>query len=175
MNKYFMILIISVFSLQNITAEGSKESEVNTVKYVDLERFSGDWLVAALIPSPIEKKAERGVETYTVKENGDIHIQYSFYNSNKPEKQKLMTQKGRVIDSESNAHWKISPLWPLKFNYYIIELSEDYSYTVIGTDSKNYLWIMVRREAYKGFDLEAVIDRQVDNGYDRDKIKIMAQ
>lgn len=175
MKKYIMILVLTVLYLQSIAAGGAKDVEVNTVEYVDLKRFSGEWLVAALIPSPIEKKAQRGVETYTVKDNGNIDIQYSYYKRTKPDKQKIMTQKGHVIDKESNAHWKISPLWPLKFNYYILELAEDYSYTVIGTDSKNYLWIMVRRDAYGDFDLDSVIRSQIEKGYDGSKIIKMDQ
>ncbi|MBF9014329.1 MULTISPECIES: lipocalin family protein [unclassified Oceanispirochaeta] len=175
MKKNYMVMIFSIILLQNVFAGGTKETEVKTVEYVDMEKFSGKWLVAALIPSPLEKNAQRGLETYTVKENGEIDIEYSYYKNNKPEKKKVMTQKGWIIDSSTNAHWKISPLWPLKFNYYIIELADDYSYTVIGTDSMNYLWIMVRRDAFDGFDLEGIINSMTEKGYDRNKIKIMNQ
>lgn len=175
MKKIYLVMIFSSLLLHNGFAGGMKETEMNTVEYVDMEKFSGEWLVAALIPSAVEKNAQRGLETYTLKEDGEIDIEYSYYKNNRPEKRKVMTQKGWIIDTNTNAHWKISPLWPLKFNYYILELADDYSYTVIGTDSKNYLWIMVRREAFAGFDLEGIINSMTEKGYDINKIKIMKQ
>lgn len=175
MKKSYIIMILSIIIIQNIVATGTKDTIVKTVEYVDIEKFSGEWLVAALIPTSFEKKAQRGVETYTFKENGKIDIEYSYYKNNKPDKKKVMTQKGWIIDSKSNSHWKISPLWPLKFNYYIIELADDYSYTVIGTDSMNFLWIMVRRDAFESFDLDGIINSMVEKGYDKNKIQIMDQ
>jgi apolipoprotein D and lipocalin family protein len=35
-------------------------------------------------------------------------------------------------------------LWPLKFDYLIVALAPDYSWTAIGVPNGEYLWIMAR-------------------------------
>mmetsp|Transcript_25348 Transcript_25348/g.62389 ORF Transcript_25348/g.62389 Transcript_25348/m.62389 type:complete len:106 (-) Transcript_25348:257-574(-) len=40
--------------------------------------------------------------------------------------------------------WKVSPLWPIKLPYHIVELGDDYEYCVIGYPSRDYAWIMSR-------------------------------
>ena len=35
-------------------------------------------------------------------------------------------------------------MWPIKADYRIVYLDEDYQYTVIGRNSRDYVWIMAR-------------------------------
>ena len=47
---------------------------IETVDYVDLERFMGDWYVIASIPTFIEKGAHNAVESYRLAEDGTIEL-----------------------------------------------------------------------------------------------------
>ena len=57
-------------------------------------------------------------------------------------KVKKIPQKGWIQNKETNAYWKVSPFWPLKFDYLVIALADDYSWTAIGVPNQKYLWIM---------------------------------
>ena len=81
-----------------------------------------------------------------------------------------MTQKGFIYDTKSNAEWRVQPLWPLKLGYLIIDLAEDYSYTVIGVPNRNYLWIMARESSLSDSVYDAILERVADQGYDLNKI-----
>lgn len=148
---------------------------LRTVDYVDLERFQGDWYVIALIPSIIEKNIANGVENYQLTEKGEIRVTYTFRKGSPVGKEKVTGQRGWIWNTQTNAEWRVRPLWPLKLPYYILELGEEYDYTVIGTNSFDYLWIMARSPAMDPDQLNEIIDRMVDRGFERDKIIFMEQ
>ncbi|MBN2625646.1 MAG: lipocalin family protein [Spirochaetales bacterium] len=146
-----------------------------TVDYVDMERFMGDWYVIGLIPTVFEKDIANGVENYSRRENGEIRVRYSFRKKSPQGKEKVMFQRGWIVDSATNAEWEVSPLWPLRLPYYVLELGENYDYTVIGTNNFDYLWIMSRTPSIEESLLEDIIRRMEKRGYDRERILFMDQ
>lgn len=169
----FIILLLSVYGYA--AAGGKKEAFHETVPYVDLERFMGDWYVIAVIPTPFEKGAVNGVENYSLNKDGTIQVRYTFRKGSLEGKKKVMYQKGWIYNSETNADWRVRPVWPLKLPYYILELDEDYSYTVIGTNNYKYLWIMARKPAMEKTVYDEIVKRMGQRGYDTEKIQIMRQ
>lgn len=174
MRKNLLVMIISLAAL-SVYGKGTSEPFHETVDFVDMNRFSGDWYVIALIPTSLEKNAEDGIENYSINENNEITVKYT-YKKGKPElKDKTMYQKGWIYNNETNADWRVQPLWPLKLPYYILELNEYYTYTVIGTNNYKYLWIMSRTPKIDEIILQSIIKRMVLRGFDRDKIIMMPQ
>lgn len=164
----FVLMFVSLV----LYANGNKEAFHQTVEYVDMDLFSGDWYVIALIPTRFEKGASEGIENYSLDSKGHIRVQYTF---KKDEKEKVMYQKGWIYNKDTNADWRVRPLWPLKLPYYIIELDEDYSYTVIATKNYKYLWIMARTSSMEPSLLEDIFDRMAARGFEREKIILMEQ
>lgn len=174
MNRYLIILLLAG-GLVSLSASGKNEPFHKTVDYVDLQRFSGDWYVVALIPTPFEKDASNGIENYSVDGDGNIRVRYTFTKGGGRPREKVMYQKGWVFNSETNAEWRVQPLWPLKLPYYVLELSDDYAYTAIGTNNYKYLWIMARTPRMDMGTLGGIVDRMAERGYDRDDVIFMEQ
>ena len=145
------------------------------VEYVDLERFSGPWYVYSLIPTALEKNAVNGIETYTMGPNGTVAIEYVYYEKSPQGKRKVMHQKGWIINRETGSHWKIQPVWPLRLNYLIIDLAEDYRYSVIGTTGSDYVWVLSRTPDMAEEDYAGITERLKDRGYPLEKLKRMLQ
>ena len=171
--KLTLVILLTSFTL---IAGGKSEVFHKTVEYVDLEKFSGDWYVIALIPTAFERKAANGVENYSINnKDGTIQVRYTFRKGSPEGKEKIMYQKGWVYNEETNAEWRVRPLWPLKLPYYILDLDEEYSYTIVGTNNYNYLWIMARNPVMENSLLENLIANMVEIGYEKDKIQYMTQ
>ena len=51
---------------------------MQTVPYVDLERFMGDWYVVANIPTFVEKGAHNPIESYALNPDGTIATTFTF-------------------------------------------------------------------------------------------------
>ena len=66
----------------------------------------------------------------------------------------------------NSGDWKVSPQWPLKMPYQIIEVDDkDYSYVVIGYPNRAYCWIMGRKPVmdealYKSLTMKLVEKHQ---------------
>lgn len=170
-----LALMLLVLNAGLLSAGGEKEPFHETVDYVDMERFSGDWYVIALIPTPFEKDAVWGIENYSLDDKGHIRVEYTFRKGSIDGKEKTMYQKGWIKNTETNADWRVQPLWPLKMPYYILELDNDYTYTVVGTNNYKYLWIMSRESQMDATLIRSLFDRMEDRGFERQDIKIMDQ
>jgi apolipoprotein D and lipocalin family protein len=153
-----------------------KDVKTQVVNQVDIKRFMGDWFVIASIPTPFEKGVYNGLETYTWNEEEQrIDVSFTFrkdgFNGPKDE----ITQKGWIEDPVGKAHWKVQPFWPLKFDYLVIDLADDYSWTTVGVPDKSYVWIMARKHTMKPEEYQKAIERIRRLGYDLEKLKKVPQ
>ena len=149
--------------------------ELATVEHVDLERFMGDWYVIANIPTFIEKGAHNAIENYSMNDDGTIATRFTFRKDGFDGKEKEYNPKGFVTDTESNAIWGMRFVWPIKADYRIIYLEEDYSVTVIGRNKRDYVWIMARDPQISEQTYDDLVDFIVSNGYDASKLQRVPQ
>jgi apolipoprotein D and lipocalin family protein len=175
MKPTVLLALAVIAASSSAAAEGRNQPFQKVVDRVDIERFLGPWYVVALMPSFLEKDAVNGIETYSLDDKGDIRVEYVFYRGGPRGKRVVMHQKAWIVDKERNSEWKVQPLWPLKLPYLIIDLAEDYRYTVIGTDNYKYLWIMSRKPVLSDQDYQAILSRLADRGYRAEDIKLMPQ
>ncbi|MFC1556923.1 lipocalin family protein [candidate division KSB1 bacterium] len=147
-----------------------------TVPSVDLDRFMGDWYVVANIPTFIEKNAVNAVESYSLREDGDVNITFTFRDKTPDGEKKKHTARGFIHNKETKAEWRVQFFWPLKFAYKVIDLHPDYTYTVIGVPNRKYVWIMSRTPKIDESTYTKIVERLVaEYGYDMDKIKKVTQ
>jgi apolipoprotein D and lipocalin family protein len=137
-----------------------------TVPHVDLPRFMGPWYVIASIPTFIEKGAHNAVESYRLDADGTIATTFTFRAGGFDGEEKRYTPRGFVVDEKSNALWGMQFIWPIKADYRIIYLSDDYGQTVIGRAERDYVWIMARTPAIPESDYQRLLAFVGAQGYD---------
>ena len=145
------------------------------------ERFMGTWFVIAVKPTMFEKTNSNAVETYT-RPNGknfDIAIDFQ-YNQNEPlvSPLKSLPQKGWVQgpNKEDSGLWKVSLTWPLKLPYLILQVDDEYSYTVIGYPPRNYCWIMYRKPQMPKETYDMLIRKLTEkHKYDLEGLRLVPQ
>lgn len=144
---------------------------IYTVPKVDLARFMGDWYVIAAIPTFIETEAYNAVESYRLDKNGTILTTFRFNKGGLDGPQKEYSPRGFVKDTESNAVWGMQFIWPIKAEYRIIYLTEDYSQTVIGRSKRDYVWIMARTPTIPEADYQRILSFLEDQAYQLDDLR----
>jgi apolipoprotein D and lipocalin family protein len=144
------------------------------VERVDLERFMGDWYVIANIPTWIEEGAHNAIETYRLDDNGTIATTFTFKDGSFDGKLKTYNPRG-FVSEDSNAVWGMQFVWPIKADYRIIYLDEDYSVTVIGRNKRDYVWIMAREPVIPENEYAAILDMLKSVGYEADKVQRVPQ
>jgi apolipoprotein D and lipocalin family protein len=138
---------------------------------VDLERFMGEWYVIANIPTPIERDAWSAVETYRLKPDGTIATTFTYNKGGFDGPRKTVTSTGFVRDTKTNAVWGMQFIWPVKAEYVITWLDEDYTQTIIGRNKRDYVWVMARKPMISAADYNALTERIRILGYDISKLR----
>lgn len=159
----------------SIAACASQKPALQTVDYVDLERFMGDWYVIANIPTFLEKGAHNAVETYALNDDGTIATTFSFREDSFGGERKEYTPTGFIRNEETNALWGMRFIWPFKADYRIVYLNDDYTQTIIGRQKRDYLWIMARTPSVSADDYQKLTDFAISIGYDPSKIQRVPQ
>jgi len=139
---------------------------LETVEYVDLERFMGDWYVIANIPTFVEQGAHNAVESYRLDDDGTIATTFTFRKDAFDGPEKEYHPRGFVRNTQSNAEWGMQFIWPFKGDYRIIHLTEDYSVTIIGRNKGDYVWLMAREPQLSDDRYEEAVGIIAAAGYD---------
>ena len=153
----------------------SQQAELKTVDYVDLERFMGDWYVIANIPTFLEKEAYNAVETYELNDDGTIATTFRFNKGGFDGKVKEYTPKGFITDTTTNALWGMRFVWPIKADYRVVYLDEDYSQTIIARQKRDYVWVMAREPVLDQADVDKLLAFVESIGYDMEKVQLVPQ
>ncbi len=145
-----------------------------TVKYVDLEKFSGKWYVIGFKPTMFDKNWNYTTETYTLNEKGNYDI-YTTWRKTEEDKPHSVNSKGFIDKSSGNSKWKVQFFWPFKADYWVLELDDEYHYVVVGNKKKSFLYIMSRTPEMPEKLYAAILERCKNKGYDITKVKKQKQ
>ena len=171
MNKSFWRKGLLVVLMLGVNPAKSAQAPMDTVGYVNLPRFMGDWYVIANIPTPFEKGAHNPVESYRLDKNGTIATTFSFNKDSFRGEEKQFSSRGFIKNKQTNATWGMQFIWPVKADYRVIYLDPDYQYTVVGRKARDYLWIMARNLEISDDKYKELVDFAVAAGYAADKIQ----
>ena len=113
MNKIILMWVFMI--LTSCSSIPKYESQITDV---NLPKFMGQWYVMAGRFTPLEKDVYNAIETYAYdKEKDKINIGFKYHKGGFTGPEKTIPQTGWVYNKTSNAHWKVSPFWPLKFMF----------------------------------------------------------
>ncbi len=144
---------------------------MKTVARVDLERFMGDWFVIANIPTFLEKGAHNAMENYALNDDGTIATTFTFNAGSFDGELKEYTPKGFVLNTETNALWGMRFIWPIKADYRIVYLDEDYTQTIIGRKKRDFVWVMARTPHVDEAEYQRLLGVVAELGYDMSKVQ----
>jgi len=174
MKKTLIILFIFLgligISSNSVLAESSLKP-MPVVDYVDLDRFMGDWYVIATIPTFLERDAYNPIETYKRDSDGSIATTFTFNKGSLDGPTKIYQPRGFIKDKRTNAIWGMQFVWPIKADYRIVYLDDDYQQTIIGRNSRDYVWIMARTPTISQQDYSNLVDLVDLLGYDLDDLQ----
>lgn len=165
------ILVISIL----LACAGKTMDVIKPVEKVDLPRFMGDWYVIAAIPTFIETQAFNAIENYTLNADGTIATKFTYYKGGFDGPLKSYFPKGFVEPNTGNAIWGMQFIWPIKADYRIAYLDDNYEYTIIARNARDYVWIMARTPQIPDAQYHEMVRFTRDLGYDVSKLRKVPQ
>ncbi len=144
--------------------------ENKPVKEVNLERYAGKWYSLASIPTIIDRNWQETTEEYTINRKGYYNVLTTYKKKGKSKVHQLRSKVFQVRGT-GNAEMKAQFVWLFKSHYWVIELADDYSYTVVGHPKLKYLFIMSRHPFMNADLYQAIVERCEKRGYAVHKLK----
>jgi apolipoprotein D and lipocalin family protein len=139
------------------------------VEKVDIMSYAGKWYSLYSIPTFMDKHWRETTETYVIHPDGYYAV-FTNYKVIGDDEQKYIRSKLFVVKGTNNAELKAQFVWPVKVDYWVIELAEDYSYVVVGHPKKKHLFIMARKPVLPQNLLQEIIERCAAKGYDTSRL-----
>jgi len=149
----------------------SMAQTLQTVPYVDLEKYSGKWYEIASLPQRFQKGCNCTTAEYSLTDKGFVIVENKCNKGSINGKQASIKGKAFVVANSGNAKLKVQFFWPFKGKYWIIDLAKDYSYAVVGHPNKKYLWILSRTPRMDEAIYQKIISNIKAQGFDISRIK----
>jgi apolipoprotein D and lipocalin family protein len=144
---------------------------LRTVPQVDLQRYMGDWYVHGHIPTMVEKGAHNAIESYRLNDDGTIATTFKFNRGALDGPVKKYGMQGSIVNTATNAEWAMQFAGPLKTDYKIVYLDENYQEAIIARDQRDYVWILARSPNISSTDFDALLTRVRSMGYEIDSVR----
>jgi apolipoprotein D and lipocalin family protein len=125
---------------------------------IDLNRMTGEWHVVARISTLIDREAHEMVVTFDVRPDAKMAIDWRFKDKNSG-KQKSWALSAQAGQGSETTFWKVSLFWPITFDFRVVEYSGDYSWIVIASPDRRYLWILARDKSINPNLLDGLMNR----------------
>jgi apolipoprotein D and lipocalin family protein len=159
-------LILSMILL--FTACSSKNPPLQTVEKVDLEKYLGTWYEIARYEHFFEKNCKNVSANYSMMNEETIKVINICTKITTNEKKEVM---GRAYATdESNSKLKVSFFRPFYGDYWVLILDKNYEYVVVGTPSREYLWILARQNTISDEVKNSILEKLPSLGFDTSKL-----
>lgn len=169
MNLTLGALLLLLMTPGELASPESNSKPLRTVGNVDLNRYRGTWYEIARYPNRFQRDcASDTTAEYTLRKDGKVQV----VNSCRQKDGKTKTARGtaKVADKKSNAKLRVTFFWPFYGDYWVIGLSPDYRYAIVGEPKRKYLWILSRTPELDEATYRAIVEQIREAGYDPDRL-----
>jgi apolipoprotein D and lipocalin family protein len=168
--KCFVLLSIFTSSIQIV-----KTQTLQTVPFVDINKYMGKWYEIASFPQSFQKGCHCTTAQYTLSEKGYVIVENRCNKDSIHGRESYIKGRAFVEKNSGNAKLKVEFFWPFRAKYWIIDLADDYSYAVVSHPNKKYLWILSRTPTMNENLYHQITERLVTKGLDLSKLKVTRQ
>jgi apolipoprotein D and lipocalin family protein len=169
----FPLFIALLFILGFPQISFSQMAPPETVDYVDLERYTGLWYQIASYFNPNIGDLAGVTAEYTPNEDSTVKVINKGFVGSLDGTPVMIEGVARVVDETTNAKLAVSfPEFGIteESEYWIIELGEYYSYSVVTNSQRTSLFILNRRPTMDDATYQDIIDRLSSDGFDPEQI-----
>ena len=164
MKKLTKAILVLSLALATGCVIGSKVDNA-PVAALDLNRYLGEWYEIARFDHSFERGVEQAKANYSLKDDGTIEVVNSGIKNGKP---KTAVGKGKKTDTP--ALLRVSFFGPFYADYRVMLIDKDYTYTLVGSGSADYLWLLSRTPGLSETAKSELLAEARRRGYDMDKL-----
>jgi apolipoprotein D and lipocalin family protein len=151
----------------------STYSPLPTVEAVDVNRYLGKWYEIARLPNSFQKDCDCTTAEYSLIDSITIRVINKCVKNGKLDD---ASGKAFVVEGSNNSKLRVQFFWPFRGDYWIIDLDkENYLYSVVGTPSRKYLWILSRTPKMEESLFNTLLNKAKAKGFDITRLAFTKQ
>lgn len=177
---FFRFLLIFEMIISSLSAfSQSHNPPLETVSHLNIPSYMGAWYQIAAIPTSFQNKCAKDTSAFyelmpdglvqvtnrCVQEDGKESVAHAVARVNP---KYSSSSKLEVTFVHIFGFW----VWLLSGNYWVIDLDENYSYSVVGDPKREYLWILARKPIMEKEILQKLEYQIRGKNYDTCLVKI---
>jgi apolipoprotein D and lipocalin family protein len=140
---------------------------------IDLARYAGRWYVIARAPAG-KPPALGAYFEYRPRDDGRIDDIY-YRREGSLQGEPVAVERTAEPDPERPAKWDISTGWLSSEEQWVLYVSEDYRYALVGSPDNAGGWILAREPVIPEWSYAGLLARLAMQGYDVSKFRRVAQ
>lgn len=175
--KVYYPIVTFIFLLLLSFCNNAKvqSSTMKTVEKVDIERYMGTWYEIARFPHSFERGLVGVSATYSLKKNGKVKVINQGYKDSLNGKLKRAKGFAKIPNPDVPGRLMVYFFWPFGGEYLILDLDEHYQFVLVGSSSKNYLWILCRTKTMDDSIYNNLIKKAELLGFDTSRLEKVPQ
>ena len=148
----------------------AQQIDNTTITAFDLNRYLGKWYEVARYDHVFERGLVGTTAEYSLRDDGKIKVLNSGYLETLDGSYQESIGKAKPNSNGKPGQLRVSFFGPFYGNYYILDLAPDYSYSVVGSSSPKYLWILSRTPHLSTEVQSKILNNLQKRGYDTTKL-----
>ena len=162
--KSLIPLALSAIMVPGLLAAQPGPMDNSTVSQFDLVKYLGTWYEIARFDHHFERGLNNVMAEYLLRDDGKIDVINSGW---KDGDYKVANGKAKQPDPVTDpAHLRVSFFLFFYSDYNVMMLDQDYKTALVGSKSKDYLWILSRTPSVEDDVLDAILKEAERRGYD---------
>lgn len=140
---------------------------LKTVKEVDLKKYSGLWYEIARLPNRFQTDCYGATAEYKIIDEETVDVLNSCFEDSLGGELNQANGTAFLENPDERGKLEVQFFWPFRGDYWIIALDQkNYEYVMVGTPSREYLWILGRAQTFKKSVLDSLINYASANSFD---------
>jgi apolipoprotein D and lipocalin family protein len=162
-----MIPLTTIFG-----SRSANKTPLETVDYVDVQRYLGKWYEIALLPNSFQKGCCCTTAEYSLINPETIRVINTCNKDSVDGKVQMIEGKAFVVKNSGNAKLRVQFFRPFKGDYWILELDkENYSCALVGAPGRKFLWILSREPEMDVAVYSMLVEKAKQKGFDVTKLQ----
>jgi apolipoprotein D and lipocalin family protein len=118
----------------------SSPAPLPVVDRIDLERYAGRWYEWARFDHIFERGCDCSVAEYTLEGETVGVTNWCFEDG----EWRNTSGTAYPVEGSQNAKLEVQFFWPFRGDYYILWIDSTYEHVLVGSPSRDYLWVLAR-------------------------------
>lgn len=143
---------------------------IQVIDGFEVDRYLGAWFEMARLDHSFERGLDNVTANYSKNSDGSIKVINRGYDFRKKE-WKEAEGKAKFVGTPNQGKLKVSFFGPFYGSYNIIELDKEaYSYALVCSKNRSYLWILARDKNISKDIIERLVSKAQSLGFETDKL-----